>query len=336
MLSEPDLALINALQVWPRAPWSALAQSLGTGADAVARRWERLSARGDAWMTAYFSAQLTDDYCIAIVTVRCRPGSKEEVAETLARDPCCISVEITAGAQDTMLTVATHDLDGLNQYLLHRVDLIPGVTATSTSLVTRLYSEGTHWRLHTLEPSALAELKRGFGEHHHPGGTKLDRTDRRLALLLSAHGRATYAELAEATGTSPATARRRVTQMLRSRVLSLRCEVAAPLVGLPVTATVRGRVAPERADEVAAGLAGLPQVRLCAMLTGEHNLLATVWLNSVSAIQRLEQSLVRSHPAFSVHDTLVDLRTPKRMGWLLDESGRATGHVSMAAWPYDT
>ena len=122
--------------------------------------------------------------------------------------------------------------------------------------------------------------------------------------------------------------------MLSSRALWLRCEVAAPLVGLPVTVTLRGRVAPDRVNDVASGLTGLPQVRLCATLTGEHNLLATAWLNSLGSVQKFEQALARSHPQFEVRDTSVNLRTPKRMGRLLDHSGRAVGIVPMAAWPY--
>ncbi|MHA6803937.1 Lrp/AsnC family transcriptional regulator [Salinifilum ghardaiensis] len=329
-LSESDLALVNALQIWPRAPWSVVARSLGTRADAASRRWARLRARGDAWMTAYFGARTTGMYCVAIVSVRCSPGGKEEVAEELVRDACCVSVEITAGAHDIVLTVSAQDLEALHDYLAQRLERTPGVTATSTSLVTHLHSEGTHWRLHALEPSAH-DLLQQQAEQLRPAETaEPDELDRRLAALLSVDGRASCAALARAAGTSTATARRRIAAMLRSRVLSLRCDVAAPLVGLPVTATIRGRVRPDRAGEVAAGLAGLPQVRLCATLTGEHNLLATVWVRSVGSIQRLEQSLSRKFPGFDLHHTLVNLRTPKRMGRLLDRSGRASGHVPMA------
>ncbi|MEV0700825.1 Lrp/AsnC family transcriptional regulator [Saccharopolyspora sp. NPDC050389] len=332
MLSESDLALVNALQVWPRAPWSAVAASLGVrSADAVARRWDRLSGSGDAWTTAYFAAPTNGD-CVAFVTVRCRPGTKEEVAAALANDSCCISVEVTAGAQDLMLTVAAQNLEALNRYLLRRVERIPGLTATTTALVTRFYSEGANWRLHALGASAHAALDPGLDRQQPGTAFTFSALDRRLARLLSENGRASYAELARDAGTSQATARRRTTAMLRSRVLSLRCEVAAPLVGLPVTVTVRGRVAAENVDRVAAGFAGLAPVRMCATVTGEHNLIATVWLPSINAIQQFEQVVARNFPSFVVHDTLVNLRTVKRMGRLLAESGRATGVVPMRAW----
>ncbi|KAA5833526.1 Lrp/AsnC family transcriptional regulator [Saccharopolyspora hirsuta] len=331
MLSESDLALVNALQVWPRAPWSAVATSLGVrSADAVARRWERLAERGDAWTTAYFRA-LSTGGCVALVTARCRPGTKEQVAATLAEDSCCISVEITAGTQDLLLTVAAQDLEALNHYLVQHVEQVHGLTATTTALVTRFYSEGANWRLHALGASAHAALDPGFGQQSASSIT-FTGLDRKLAGLLSADGRTSYAQLAEEAGTSQATARRRVTAMLRSRVLALRCEVAAPLVGLPVTATLRGRVAALDVDRVGAGLAGLSPVRMCAAVTGEHNLVATVWLPSISAVQQFEQVATRNFPALVVHDTLVNLRTVKRMGRLLDRSGRATGFVPMRVW----
>ncbi|MER7015752.1 Lrp/AsnC family transcriptional regulator [Saccharopolyspora sp. NPDC000359] len=328
MLSESDLALVNALQVWPRAPWSAVATSLGVrSADAVARRWERLAARGDAWTTAYFRA-LSTGGCVALVTARCRPGTKEQVATTLAADSCCLSVEITAGTQDLLLTVAAQDLEALNHYLVRHVEQVPGLTSTTTALVTRFYSEGANWRLHALGASAHAALDPGLSQ---PPASPIAATglDRKLAGLLSADGRTSYARLAAKTGTSQATARRRVTAMLRSRVLALRCEVAAPLVGLPVTATLRGRVAALDVDRVGAGLAGLPPVRMCAAVTGEHNLVATAWLPSISAVQQFEQVATRNFPALEVHDTLVNLRTVKRMGRMLDRSGRATGFVPL-------
>ncbi|WP_241196675.1 AsnC family protein, partial [Streptomyces sp. ADI95-17] len=40
--SELDLALVDALQAAPRAPWSRIGRALGVDATTAARRWERL------------------------------------------------------------------------------------------------------------------------------------------------------------------------------------------------------------------------------------------------------------------------------------------------------
>ncbi|MDH6109724.1 DNA-binding Lrp family transcriptional regulator [Kitasatospora sp. MAP12-15] len=49
ILSEDDLALINALQLRPRASWTVLGAALGVDPVTVARRWNRLARRGEAW-----------------------------------------------------------------------------------------------------------------------------------------------------------------------------------------------------------------------------------------------------------------------------------------------
>ena len=43
-LDEDDLALVEALQRDPRAPWTSVADLVGTNAVTASRRWERLRA----------------------------------------------------------------------------------------------------------------------------------------------------------------------------------------------------------------------------------------------------------------------------------------------------
>ena len=46
MIDELDLALVDALRVDPRAPWSKLAGPLGVDQATLSRRWARLSGDG--------------------------------------------------------------------------------------------------------------------------------------------------------------------------------------------------------------------------------------------------------------------------------------------------
>ncbi|MFC7564574.1 AsnC family transcriptional regulator [Actinomadura namibiensis] len=50
-MDELDLALVNALQLDPRAPWSRLSGPLGVDAATLSRRWSRLTESGAAWVT---------------------------------------------------------------------------------------------------------------------------------------------------------------------------------------------------------------------------------------------------------------------------------------------
>ncbi|MFL6052833.1 MAG: hypothetical protein ACJ72W_07955 [Actinoallomurus sp.] len=76
-----------------------------------------------------------------------------------------------------------------------------------------------------------------------------------------------------------------------------------------------------------ASLRTLSELRLCASTTGETNMVFTVWMASVGDLLHLEQRLGHHLPWLDIMDSAVVLRTAKRMGWLLDEHGAATGEV---------
>src|SRR3712207_4168853 len=149
-LDEDDLALLEALQRDPRAPWTAVAEVVGTNAVTASRRWERLRATGAAWVTGAPGPGSHHAQLLAYVDVTCLPSEKTRVAQELAGDPHALSVDITAGGRDLLLTVAAVDLPTLGRYLLERLDRVPGVTNTRARIATRLYAEGSTWRLGVL------------------------------------------------------------------------------------------------------------------------------------------------------------------------------------------
>ena len=84
-LDELDYSLVNALQIAPRAPWSLIGEVLGISPVTAARRWERLTGEGHAWMTGYCSSPLWRDMPYVLVTLGCAAGSVRQVADALAR-----------------------------------------------------------------------------------------------------------------------------------------------------------------------------------------------------------------------------------------------------------
>jgi DNA-binding Lrp family transcriptional regulator len=325
-LDEDDLALIEALQRAPRAPWTEVAEVVGTNAVTASRRWDRLRATGAAWVTGVPGPGSHHAQVLAYVDVTCTPSEKTRVAQELAGDAHALSVDITAGGRDLLLTVAAVDLPTLGRYLLERLDRVPGVTGTRARIATRLYTEGSLWRLGVLPstgPGTSLPATRP---------AVLDEVDRELMSALGVDGRASYAALAEATGTSQPTARRRVERLISSGAVLLRTEVAAPLAGWPVMVVLSADAPAARLDDVAARLGRLRQVRLSATLAGTPSLLVTAWLSSLEEVHRFEQDLVQQIPQVDVVDRLVVLRPVKRMGHLLDAEGRSTGIVRMDVW----
>ncbi|WP_448616132.1 Lrp/AsnC family transcriptional regulator [Modestobacter sp. URMC 112] len=325
-LDEDDLALVEALQRDPRAPWTTVADLVGTNAVTASRRWERLRSSGAAWVTGTPGPGSHHAQVLAYVEVTCLPSLKTRVAQQLAADAHALSVDITAGGRDLLLTVAAVDLPTLGRYLLERLDRVPGVTATRARIATRLYAEGSTWRLGVLPPAGASGAMPAIRP------AVLDDVDRELMSALGEDGRASFATLAQATGISQPTARRRVDRLVSSGAVLLRTDVAAPLAGLPVMVVLSADAPAGRLDDVAARLGRLRQVRLSATLAGTPSLLVIAWLSSLEEVHRFEQDLVHQVPQADVVDRLVVLRTVKRMGRLLDPDGRATGTVAMDVW----
>jgi DNA-binding Lrp family transcriptional regulator len=326
-LDEDDLALVEALQRDPRAPWTSVAEVVGTNAVTASRRWERLRATGAAWVTGAPGPGSHHAQCLAYVDVTCLPSAKTRVAQELAGDAHALSVDITAGARDLLVTVAAVDLPTLGRYLLERLDRVPGVTGSRARIATRLYSEGSLWRLGVLPPAGP-----GSGPLPVTRPAVLDGVDRELMSALGEDGRASYAALAAATGISQPTARRRVDRLISSGAVLLRTDVAAPLAGWPVMVVLSADAPAGRLDDVATRLGRLRQVRLCATLASTPSLLLVAWLPTLEEVHRFEQDLLHRVPEAEVVDRLVVLRAVKRMGHLLDTDGRATDAVRMDVW----
>ncbi|WP_236602396.1 Lrp/AsnC family transcriptional regulator, partial [Streptomyces sp. MBT72] len=114
-----------------------------------------------------------------------------------------------------------------------------------------------------------------------------DELDTRLCMLLAEDCRQPAARLAERTGVSASTVRRRLERMHREDALVYRCEVARYLSGWPVSVTMWGIAPPGETARIASQLIGLREMRLCASLSGPYNLLLTVWLRSAECRSRV-------------------------------------------------
>jgi DNA-binding Lrp family transcriptional regulator len=333
ILSEIDLALIAALQAEPRASWATVSRVTGLSPATAARHWERLAASGAVWVTASPGEAVWSAHCVAYVEVTCTAGATLEVAHTLAQDPHALTVEVTAGSADLFLTVAAVDLSTMSNYLLRRVDTVAGITHTNTRISTKLYKDGSHWRLDARPRRRAAPPS--AGPVTRPGRESAAQhadLDRKLSVLLGMDGRASYADLSHQLEVSEATVRRRVDQLLRSGAVILRTEVSAERVGWPVSAIMSLDVPVTLLGEAARTATRLRQVRLVATVAGSPSLIVVAWLKDLEEIHELEGQLVDTVPQLQVQSRLTVLHTVKRMGRILDEHGDATGVVPMSHW----
>jgi DNA-binding Lrp family transcriptional regulator len=330
-LDELDYSLVNALQIAPRAPWSLIGEVLGISPVTAARRWERLTGEGHAWMTGYCSSTLMRHMPYVLVTLGCVAGSVEQVADALLDDSHTVTILHTAGTSDLLLGVWISDLRMLSRYVLDRLNRTPGVTTVRVSVATEMFTEASRWRLRSLDPlqqRALSDWRRD----PQVSSPTISPGDRQLIVALSGHGRATLEDLADRTQLSVSTVRRRLHRHLGSGALAFRCEVPHTTAGFPVEATLWISVPPAWLARTAAELSRLPQTRMCAAVIGSSNLVATVWLRSMSDLSSLETEIMARVPDIRVNDRLLTLRHLKLMGQVLDGSGRAERYVPMDIW----
>lgn len=329
-LNETDLALVNALQINPRAPWSLIGRVLGIGATTAVRRWQRLVDAGSAWMSAYPGGDLAGRLGLAFAQIVCAPGRQLEVAQAIAADAHVPTVDYVAGNYDLLAHVVTPGLTEVSDYVVHRLSRVPGVVHTRILVSPKVFSEGSRWQVRAISPEQRKTL-RARAPQSGPG-MAFTQLDRALLLALGENGRAAGSELAARLGVSASTVRRHVDTLLATGSVRLRCEIARGQSPAQVTALLLLRVPPDQVETTARWLGLLPEVRMCAAIIGSANLFITAWLASSSDVVSLESDLVTKLPRLEIIDRALVLRPIKLMGHLLDPRGRSTTRVPLDFW----
>lgn len=124
-----------------------------------------------------------------------------------------------------------------------------------------------------------------------------------------------------------ATVRRQLQRTLADRLVTVRCDVSPELVGNPVDWSWFARAAPATKSRIIASIQHIPGLRLLASVTGEANLILTVRGSQGGGLAEIERQIAEQAPGLVPMETMLHLRTHKRMGWLLDREGRCTGEV---------
>lgn len=327
-LSELDLSLIHALQLRPRATWAELAPILGASGPRLARRWAALTARGDAWVTAYPTPVTDTGPLVSMTELSCRFGELDALVEQLVHDRRVSSIEQMARGEHLLLTNQTSTLDEMSQLLLEDLPALQGVESTRTHVAADVHYEGSRWRLDALEPAQVSAI---IGLEA-PGPVTAKEAvppdlARGLVEELRADARASAVDLAERVGRPTTTVRRHLGSLLRSRALTLRCDVAQTATRWPVTVTWWCRAPVKDHRRVVELISTRPELRLCLSLTGPANLLVSMWVASLSHLLRVQSWMEANVSSLEILENALILRTHKRMGWELDARGRALRHV---------
>lgn len=327
-IDELDLALINALQLDSRAPWSIVGKALGVDAATVARRWTKLVDAGAAWIAVYPGGPQVS----AFIEVDCESSRVGDVASMVSTWPQVITVERTSGGRDLLLTVGVPSLAALSRPVLEGIGALDGVRATRTHLISKPYVVGGDWQIRALDAEQRAQM--GSRGRSCPGTQQpLDNVERQIVGMLSDDARTSLTDLGAGLGCSVSTARRRLQSMIASRSVILRCDLAQPLSGYGVAMWLWCQVSAVDSEAVASRLAQRPETRSCFGVTGSStNFLYCTWLRSLDDAHRLEEWLASSAPSLKIADRTIVLGYAKRMGRLIEHDGRSKGAVPVDVW----
>ncbi|GAB3293320.1 AsnC family transcriptional regulator [Epidermidibacterium keratini] len=326
-LSELDLSLIHALQIRPRAPWQELARVLNSSPATLARHWERVRADGLSWVTAYPTRRLHSHRLVAFVEVRCALPKVSVLCGQLARFAEVASIEQAVGNHTLLLTILVDDLGALSRLVLDEFPQLDGIESTTSHVVSQTHLDGSYWRLGALTPTQVQAVSALPGVASPSRSTVMTERQRPIASLLATDGRMTAASIAAALDRPERTVRRELDHLLRQGTMTFRCEIAQSATPTPIWVNWWCRVAMADVGRVVRQLRLLPQLRMCSSLTGPANLIIGTWNESLQQARATHEWLERELAPIEVIDSSVTLRCIKRMGWLLDPNGRATGEV---------
>lgn len=293
---------------------------LGCDPVTAARRWARLHDGGYAWVTAY---RITRRTVLALVELSCEPGRTLAVAEEFAKDDEAITIDVTAGDRDLMVTVSVEGDEKLADYLIERVGSVPGVVSSRTHVLTTLFSDARTWRLRTLvddELAALESVSRPPGRHRaHLTPEEFDD----VLAELAADGRLRAGDLAERLSVSTDRARSALNAVLATDGVVVRTEVARPYSERPVYAWFFLQAPARSMDRVLRKLSTLRDLRLLATSIGTSNIVIAMWLAGLEDVQRVEAVIEQSESDVTITDRSLVLRTTKHLRRRLTVDGRS-------------
>lgn len=312
MLDDLDRALIHALHIDGRAPFSRIADVLGVSAQTVARRYRRLRTEAGLRIVG-----LADPHRAGrtqwLVRLTAAARSAHDIAQALARRSDTSWVKLGSGGTEITAVVhaPTDDTAG-NSLLLHDIPRTGGITSVSAHCLLHTYLGGpANWRrsAETLAAEQQAALRghlESAGDARQPGPQ-----DARLLAALEEDGRAGQGELARVTGWSAGTVARRMAELRSGGGVFFDVEVDAGLFGVRTRALLWMTVRPADLEAVATALADHDELAFVAATTGPTNLVAQALCRHPADLHRYLTRRLGTLDAIRTLETSPVLRTLK-------------------------
>ncbi len=313
-LDETDQRIAAALIASPRASWRAVATCLGLSERTVVRRVGPLYADGTLRATVERNPIRFPHLVPIALRIRCRPERIRTVASTLARRADTLWVDILGGGDEISTILFLDGAEARNRLLLRDLPATDAVHGWTSHTLLRVFPASLNWGARLLDDEEAARLGVRPFPLSSPPAAPLPAADLALIQALTENARADYATLAERTGTTPRTARRRLEALLHDGTVRLVTETDLALLGLRTKAQLWLSVEPSALQAAGERLSREPAVRFTAATTGPANLLVMVTTTDLDALYRFLTDTVGAMTQITSVDTTPVLATVKRTG----------------------
>lgn len=266
-LDALDHRLIDILRVDGRARNRTLADRLAVTEATVAARIRRLSDAGVLTVTAIFDWEAAGFAWSVLVAVEVEDRPPSDVGRELAAIPEVHGVSLVFGDVDLVLNVRAPDRRRLRELLAGAIRAVPGVRAVSTNVELEVVHY--QWGLATRPRAGSPSL-----EFPAPV-VALDELDEAIVAELVRDGRQSNRQIARQLDVADGTVRTRLRRLEEAKLLRIVGEtdpVAAGTVG--AIGFVAIEVEGAHALDVARALARLPELVMCSITAGRHDVIA--------------------------------------------------------------
>ncbi|MER6442334.1 Lrp/AsnC family transcriptional regulator [Streptomyces sp. NPDC001185] len=325
VLTEADLELVDAVQINPRASWAAIGRALDVSPVTAARHWQTLTTSGAVWTCATMGPDWARG---AFVELSCVPGSTNETVRRLCDMPQVLTVGRTTGDFDLYVITVSPTAAALRSFLFETVAEL-GVRRARSHVYTQIYG-GPRWRLRVLNRTIAEQVRQDPPRPLRP--SPVEPEERRLFLALGADARRPYTDLAEELQTTPQMVRRQLERMQRRDQIAFRADMARPLAGFPLAALLWLEVPDADLEAIGRDLGRRAEVRFCAPVVSEMNLVLVVNLRSPEDVSDFARKLIAAYPGVTIADRRLVLHLEKVHGHLLDAEGRSRHVVPVDPW----
>lgn len=309
---DMDRKIIHALQLDGRAPFNRIADALGVSGQTVNRRYTRLRTTGALRIVglAHPTAVGEEEWFLRI---RCTPDTADTLARALNRHHETTWVHLTSGGTEIVcVTRTTPDTEPL---LLRKLPQTRHVTAISAHCLLHTFYGEEHDAVDKIGPLSREQTQRLRPPPPEPCEPPvLTVADRRLLASLGEDGRATYRDLAQATGWSQSTIQRRLTELRHTGLLYFDVAYDPHIFGHRTQAMLWLSATPAALLTVGEALAEHAEISFAASTTGPTNLYGGITCADTRALHQYLTGPVATLPGVTSIETAPINRTLKRAG----------------------